>query len=131
MAELMPVDLLIEGGSIITMDPARRIVRDGAIAVTGDRIVAVGKRDALRARYRGARVLDAGRHVITPGLVNSHVHFYHQMHRNPRLVFPAYGRDGRSATTPMAKSSAQGAASARCPSPTRAAQMGSSPRPLR
>jgi integrase len=33
-------------------------------------------------------------------------------HRNPRLVFPAYGRNGRSgatATTPMAKSSVQGA----------------------
>ena len=33
-------------------------------------------------------------------------------HRNPRLVFPAYGRDSRSAasaTTPMAKSSVQGA----------------------
>ena len=81
MAELIPVDLLIEGGSIITMDPARRIIRDGAIAVKDERIVAVGKRDAFRARYRGRRVLDAGRHVITPGLVNSHVHFYHHMHR--------------------------------------------------
>ena len=81
MPELTAVDLLIEGGSIITMDPARRIIRDGAIAVTGDRIAAVGKRETLRAQYRGRRVLDAGRHVITPGLVNSHVHFYHHMHR--------------------------------------------------
>ena len=81
MPELTAVDLLIEGGSIVTMDPARRIIRDGAIAVTGDRIVAVGKRETLRAQYRGRRVLDAGRHVITPGLVNSHVHFYHHMHR--------------------------------------------------
>ena len=81
MPDLLPVDVLIQGGSIITMDPSRRIVRDGAIAVNGDRIVAVGKRDALRTQYRGRRVLDAGHHVITPGLVNSHVHFYHQMHR--------------------------------------------------
>ena len=75
------VDLMIEGGSIITMDPQRRIIRDGAIAVNGDRIAAVGKQDALRSLYRGKRVLDAGHHVMTPGLVNSHIHFYHQMHR--------------------------------------------------
>lgn len=81
MPEPKAVDLLIEGGSIITMDPSRRIIRDGAIAVNGDRIVAVDKRETLRGQYRGRRVLDAHRHVITPGLVNSHIHFYHQMHR--------------------------------------------------
>jgi 5-methylthioadenosine/S-adenosylhomocysteine deaminase len=81
MPELRPVDLLIEGGSIMTMDASRRIIRDGAIAVNGDRIVAVDKRDTLRGRYRGQRVVDGSHHVITPGLVNSHIHFYHQMHR--------------------------------------------------
>ena len=81
MPELRPVDLLIEGGSIMTMDASRRIIRDGTIAVNGDRIVAVDKRDTLRGRYRGKRVVDGSRHVITPGLVNSHIHFYHQMHR--------------------------------------------------
>ena len=81
MPELRPVDLLIEGGSVMTMDASRRIIRDGAIAVDGDRIVAVDKRETLRGRYRGKRVVDGSRHVITPGLVNSHIHFYHQMHR--------------------------------------------------
>jgi 5-methylthioadenosine/S-adenosylhomocysteine deaminase len=81
MPELRPVDLLIEGGSVMTMDASRRIIRDGAIAVDGDRIVAVDKRETLRGRYRGKRVIDGSRHVITPGLVNSHIHFYHQMHR--------------------------------------------------
>jgi 5-methylthioadenosine/S-adenosylhomocysteine deaminase len=81
MPELRPVDLLIEGGSVMTMDASRRIIRDGAIAVDGDRIVAVDKRETLRGRFRGKRVIDGSRHVITPGLVNSHIHFYHQMHR--------------------------------------------------
>ena len=81
MPELKPVDLLIEGGSIMTMDASRRIIRDGAIAVAGDRIVAVDKRDTLRSRYQGKRVVGGSRYVITPGLVNSHIHFYHQMHR--------------------------------------------------
>jgi cytosine/adenosine deaminase-related metal-dependent hydrolase len=81
MAQTEAVDLLVEGGSIMTMDGSRRIIRDGAIAVTGDRIVAVDKRNALRDRYRAKRTIDGRSHVITPGLVNSHIHFYHQMHR--------------------------------------------------
>jgi cytosine/adenosine deaminase-related metal-dependent hydrolase len=75
------VDLLIEAASVVTMDATRRIIRDGAVGVRGDRIVAVGKRDDLRARYRAGRVLDASRHVAFPGFVNSHIHFYHHMHR--------------------------------------------------
>jgi cytosine/adenosine deaminase-related metal-dependent hydrolase len=81
MPELKPVDLLIEGGSLITMDASRRIIRDGAVAVSADRIVAVDKRETLRSRYHAKRVVGGSRYVITPGLVNSHIHFYHQMHR--------------------------------------------------
>src|SRR5439155_1411571 len=43
MPEPTSVDLIVSGGSIITMDAARRIIRDGALAITRDRIVAVGK----------------------------------------------------------------------------------------
>ena len=81
MAEPAVVDLMIEAGSIITMDSTRRIIRDGAIAVKGDRIVAVDKRNALRDKYKAKRPIDGRSHVVTPGLVNSHIHFYHQMHR--------------------------------------------------
>ena len=37
-----PVDLLISGGSIVTMDPNRTIIADGGIAVADGAIVAVG-----------------------------------------------------------------------------------------
>jgi 5-methylthioadenosine/S-adenosylhomocysteine deaminase len=81
MAEPWTIDLVIEGGSIVTMDGSRRIVRDGAVAIRGDRIAAVGKREELRSQYRGARVIDAGSRVTFPGFVNSHIHFYHNLHR--------------------------------------------------
>ncbi|MCC7104556.1 MAG: amidohydrolase [Chloroflexi bacterium] len=81
MAEQEQVDILIEGGSYVTMDATRRIIRDGAVAIKGDRIAAIGKRDELRQRYRGARTIDASSRVTFPGLVNSHIHFYHNMHR--------------------------------------------------
>jgi len=37
--------MLISGGMVVTMDPDRRIFRDGAILVRGDKIEAVGRAD--------------------------------------------------------------------------------------
>lgn len=81
MPEPRAVDLIVSGGSFVTMDPTRRIIRGGALAIQGDRIAAVGKRADVLAQYRAARVIDAGHHVVFPGFVNSHIHFYHHMHR--------------------------------------------------
>lgn len=71
--EHIPCDLKIEHGITITMDPRRRILRDGAVAITGDRIVAVDTAEAL-ARYQGARILDATGRIVMPGLVSAHCH---------------------------------------------------------
>lgn len=50
-------------------------VRTGVgVAVTGDRIAAVAPDDELRRAHPGARVIDCGRGVLTPGLVDSHTH---------------------------------------------------------
>jgi 5-methylthioadenosine/S-adenosylhomocysteine deaminase len=68
-----PVDLLIEG-IVITMDPERRVIRDGAVAVSGDRIVEVGRDDDLRARYSAARTLGGERRIVMPGLIDCHNH---------------------------------------------------------
>ncbi|HEV8670763.1 MAG TPA: amidohydrolase [Candidatus Limnocylindria bacterium] len=67
-------DLLIEGGTVITMDAERRVLSDGAIAIRGGRIVEVGRRADVVARYSAVRVIDGRRRVITPGLIQTHVH---------------------------------------------------------
>ena len=64
-------DLLVSGGVIITMDAERRIFWDGAVAVSGNRIVEVGRREDLEARYRGERTIDARQRVVTPGLIQT------------------------------------------------------------
>jgi 5-methylthioadenosine/S-adenosylhomocysteine deaminase len=46
----------------------------GAVAVNGDRIVAVGPAKELLSKYPGAAVEDFGESAITPGLVNCHTH---------------------------------------------------------
>jgi 5-methylthioadenosine/S-adenosylhomocysteine deaminase len=68
-----PIDLLIEG-TVITMDGARRVFRDGAVAVRGDRIVAVDEAADLRERYEPARRLGGRRRMVLPGLIDCHNH---------------------------------------------------------
>jgi 5-methylthioadenosine/S-adenosylhomocysteine deaminase len=66
-------DLLIEG-TVITMDPDRRVIRDGAVAVKDDRIVAVDSADDVRARFDAERTLGGSRRIVLPGLIDCHNH---------------------------------------------------------
>lgn len=71
------VDILITGGTIITMDPGRRVLEDGAVAITGDRIVAVGPSAEIAAAHPAPRVIDARRQAVLPGLIDAHAHAGH------------------------------------------------------
>jgi 5-methylthioadenosine/S-adenosylhomocysteine deaminase len=75
------VDVLLSGGTVITVDEQRRIIRDGAVAIRGSDIIAVGKRENLEREFEARMVRDCKHKLIMPGLVNSHLHFYHTMHR--------------------------------------------------
>ena len=68
------VDLLLAGGWLLTMNDQRHVYRDGAVAVSGTKIVDVGQRAQLAERYQARRVIDTSRMVVTPGLVNGHRH---------------------------------------------------------
>lgn len=66
--------LLIVGASVITMDPARRIIRDGGVAVRDGVITDVGTASALRDEHPDLEVIGDGTGVVHPGLVNAHLH---------------------------------------------------------
>ena len=68
------VDLLVVGGTIVTMDGTRRVIHDGAIAINDGRIVALGTRVELQSRYSGRQSVHAAGNFITPGLINGHTH---------------------------------------------------------
>ena len=68
------VDLLLRHGHIITMDTERRIVLDGAIAIRGGRIVAVGPDWEIASAVRASTVRDLGGGLVHPGLIDAHVH---------------------------------------------------------
>jgi 5-methylthioadenosine/S-adenosylhomocysteine deaminase len=68
------VDLMISGGTVVTMDAQRTIVEDGAVAIQGDAIVAVGPRAAVESAYAPARTIDAHGALVLPGFINGHTH---------------------------------------------------------
>jgi 5-methylthioadenosine/S-adenosylhomocysteine deaminase len=56
------------------MDPERRVIEDGAIAVDGDTIAAVGTRAELEAKTRATKTIDARGGILMPGMINGHMH---------------------------------------------------------
>lgn len=73
-ANVEQVDLLISAGCIVTVDQQRQIIRDGAIAIKGGDIVAIGPRDAIERAYVGHKTIHAPQGLITPGLIDAHNH---------------------------------------------------------
>jgi|SRR5215813_6444474 len=67
-------DLIVLGGTIVTMDNTRRLIDQGAIAIAKGRIVAVGPAAELQKRYIARETVDAGNRIIIPGLINGHTH---------------------------------------------------------
>jgi 5-methylthioadenosine/S-adenosylhomocysteine deaminase len=67
-------DLIISGGTIVTMDGSRTILRDGSVAIKGDTIIAVGPRADIEARYGSAKTIDARGRLVLPGFINGHTH---------------------------------------------------------
>ncbi len=97
-------DLLVVGGTVLTMDGARRVVPDGAVAIAGGRILAVGPRAELSARYAARQRLDASGHAVLPGLINTHTHAAMSLFRGladdlrlqewlEKYIFPAEARN--------------------------------------
>ncbi len=68
------VDILITGGTILTVDHQDLKIENGAIAVDRDTIVALGRKEDILPVFQGRITLDIPNSIIMPGLVNSHTH---------------------------------------------------------
>lgn len=68
------VDIVVLGGTVVTMNEGRQVVEDGALAVKGGRIVAVGSRAEIAKAYAGRQTINATGRLIIPGLINGHTH---------------------------------------------------------
>ena len=68
------IDLIIEGDYVVTMDDDGNVIADGAIAIDGGLIIAMGSADDINARYTANGHLPGDNRIVMPGLVNGHSH---------------------------------------------------------
>src|SRR3569833_1844288 len=68
------IDVLIENGTVITMDPQRRVLEASSVAVNKGKIVEIGAADDIQKKYRPRKSVSARRRVVMPGLIDLHGH---------------------------------------------------------
>src|SRR5256884_3187808 len=68
------VDLIVSGGTVVTMDGARHVIENGAIAIKAGRIEAIGRAGDIDQGYAAREVKTATGKVVVPGLINGHTH---------------------------------------------------------
>src|SRR5438067_12769282 len=69
-----PADWIWSARFVITEDAQHRVIPNGAIAIRGDRIVGVGTKAAIDARFQPKQRLDRSDAILAPGLIDTHTH---------------------------------------------------------
>ena len=70
----VPADLIITARYVVTMDAARRVIENGAVAIVKDRIVAVGPAADINRQFQPKLRMARPDAILTPGLINTHTH---------------------------------------------------------
>lgn len=102
------VDLLIVGGTIVTMNAEREIIKSGAIGIKNGEIAIIGPWQDVTKSVRATRTINASGKVVIPGLINTHTHVPMSLFRGiaddmdlqewlTKFIFPAEAKnvDGR------------------------------------
>jgi 5-methylthioadenosine/S-adenosylhomocysteine deaminase len=98
------VDAIWSARYVVTMDAQHRVIENGAIAVAGDHIVAVGPRAQIDQAYQPKQRVDRPDAILAPGLINTHTHAAMSLFRGvaddmklqdwlEKFIFPAEARN--------------------------------------
>jgi 5-methylthioadenosine/S-adenosylhomocysteine deaminase len=71
---MQPIDLLIEPRWLVPVEPHGVVLENHAVAIDGDRIVAVLQVAEARAHYAPRERVELAEHALIPGLINAHTH---------------------------------------------------------
>jgi 5-methylthioadenosine/S-adenosylhomocysteine deaminase len=69
-----PADWIVTAKWVVTMDAQRRVIENGAVAINGSTIAAVGPSAEIEKRFTARQRLDRPNAALIPGLVNTHTH---------------------------------------------------------
>jgi len=67
------ISLIVENGTVLTMDSGKKIIEDGVVVIDNDKILEVGDKSLLN-KYYAENVINADGGIIMPGMVNTHTH---------------------------------------------------------
>jgi 5-methylthioadenosine/S-adenosylhomocysteine deaminase len=79
-------DIVIANAMVLTMDNKFSFYNPGALAIKGDKIIAVGKSQKILEDYKAPKVIDGTGKLLMPGLINAHTHV-------PMTIFRGYADD--------------------------------------
>ncbi|HCL81066.1 MAG TPA: S-adenosylhomocysteine deaminase [Nitrospiraceae bacterium] len=71
---MQPVDYIIRGDYVITMNEKLDVIRNGSVAVKGEKIIDIGGSDAILKKYSSGNVIEGRDRIVMPGLINTHTH---------------------------------------------------------
>lgn len=71
---MQPVDCILCGDYILTMNENMDIILNGAIVISGNKIIDLGSKEVILEKYRSEKILDGSNRVLLPGFINTHTH---------------------------------------------------------
>src|SRR5829696_1569058 len=104
------IDLLLTGGTVVTVDADRRVLSNGAVAIDKGRIVAVGPADEIGQQYQAEKTLDCRGKAVLPGLIDAHGHGGHSLIKTIGADTPTFWMRIVTASTSIGGRRATGAA---------------------
>jgi len=67
-------DLIIKGKYLLSMDDKSTVIREGAVAVKGKKIAALGRAKDVESSFKTKETINSKNSIIMPGLINTHTH---------------------------------------------------------
>ncbi|PYL72247.1 MAG: hypothetical protein DMF22_04770 [Verrucomicrobia bacterium] len=64
--------MIVRARTVVTMDGPP--IENGAVVISGDRVLDVGKFPEVSGRHAGEEIVDLGEQALLPGLINAHCH---------------------------------------------------------
>lgn len=68
------IDTILTNAVVLTMDSSFNLYEPGAVAIQGDKIIAVGPEKEITGHYQAQETIDCKGKIVMPGLVNAHTH---------------------------------------------------------